>query len=115
MRPDEKSNQLAEMIVYLNDRLLGNISNNETKQFEIPAGKHRLKAKIESQGSKVHTFSIGESGAKVFVITTDNKANSPEPLLSGTFLDIFIGGLLLLYYFTIGHNRYLTINELRAH
>ena len=112
MRPDEKANQLSEMVVYLNGKPLGTIMNNETKQFEIPAGKHSLEAKIDSQGSKVKKFTTTGTDNKVFVISTDNEANSPEPLIaSGTFLDVIIGGLQLLYYFTIGHNRYLRIDE----
>lgn len=111
MRPDEKTNQLAEMDVYLNGKQLGSICNNEIKVFVVSAGKHRLKARIGSQGSKEYRFSIGDAENKTFVIATDNNANSPEPLVSGTLVDFIVAPLQLLYYFIIGHNRYLTISE----
>ena len=111
MRPDEKTNKLAEMVVYLNGEPLGSIKNNESKEFEIPEGPQRLKAKIDSQFSKVYKFTITASQAKTFVISTDKEANTPEPLASGSLLDFIIVPLQLLYYFTIGYNRYLTISE----
>jgi hypothetical protein len=111
MRPDEQSNRSAAMVVFLNGQPLGSILNGETKIFDIPAGSYKLDAKIESQGSRTRKFSISSAGLKSFVISSAAKANAPEPLLSGSFLDVFIGSLLLLYYFTVGHNRYLNIEE----
>jgi hypothetical protein len=113
MRPDEKENRLAEMVVYLNGAPLGSLLNNESKEVDIAAGQHTLKAKIGSQGSKVYKFTITTSQTKAFVLVTEKGANNPEPLVSGTLLDFIIVPLQLLYYFTIGHNRYLSISELK--
>lgn len=113
MRPDEKANQLAQMDVYLNGQLLGSLLNNESKSFEVPAGRHRLKVKTDSQGSKVFKCLLTASETKVLVISTNPEANRPQPLVSGTFLDFIITPLQLLYYFTVGHSRCLTIAELK--
>ena len=113
MRPDEKVNQLAEMVVYLNGKPLGNLNYNESKEFNIPAGQHTLKAKMESQSSKVYFFNISPSQIRAYVIATDNEANKLEPLMSGTFLDFIIIPLQILVYFLIGHNPYITISELK--
>ena len=113
MRPDENANRMAEMIVYLNGSPLGTIMNNESKYFDVPEGKHALKARIDSQGSKTFKFTVPADGTKALVISTDNEANSSQPLLSGTMLDFVLAGIRLVYYFTIGHNRYLTITELK--
>ena len=114
MRPDEKTNTLAEIVVYIDGKQLGSLRNNEIKVFVVPGGKYRLKAKIDGQGSKVYRFSITDSENKAFVIATDSEANSPEPLISGTWLDFIVAPLQLLYYFIIGHNRHLTISELKV-
>src|SRR5689334_19741995 len=103
MRPDEKANRLAEMKVYMNGQLLGSLLNNERKTFDIPTGHHRLKAKIDSQGSQTYKFTIITLETKTLVISTNKEANNPEPLVSGTFLDFMIIPLQLLYYFTIGY------------
>lgn len=114
MRPDEKTNQGAEMTLYLDGKVLGTLGNNETKVFEVAEGSHKLKANIDTQGSKTHKFRIGSSETKDFIITTNNKANSPEPLVgSSVLLDAIVSAGMLLYYFTIGHNRYLTISEMK--
>lgn len=113
MRPDEKVNQLAEMVVYLNGKPLGCLYNNESKEFNIPAEQHTIKAKIDSQPGKVHIFNISPSQTKAFVIATDNDANKLEPVMSGTFLDFIVVPLQILLYFIIGHNRYITVSELK--
>lgn len=114
MRPEEKVNRLAVMVVYLNGHPLGMLLNNETKEFAISAGQHKFKAKIDTQGSKVYRFSIVAAETKVFILSTDTEANRLTPFGSGTILiDIIVNAFLLLYSFTIGHNRYLTINELK--
>jgi hypothetical protein len=114
MRPEEKVNRLAEMVVYLNGQPLGVLLNNEIKEFAIPAGQHKLKAKIDTQGSKVYRFSIVDAETKIFILSTDTEANKLAPFGSGAiFIDIIVNAFLLLYSITIGHNRYLTINELK--
>lgn len=114
MRPDEKTNQQAEMVIYLNGKVLGTLGNNETKEFEVAEGCHKVKASIDTQGSKAHRFKIASSETKDFIISTNNEANSPEPLVgSSVLLDAIVSAGMLLYYFTIGHNRYLTISEIK--
>lgn len=79
----KKRTSWQEMKVYLNGEQLGSISNNEIKVYEIPAEKHCLKAKIDSQGSKTYRFFVTKAENKTFVIATNNKVNAPEPLVSG--------------------------------
>lgn len=114
MRPDEKTNQQAEMVIYLNEKVLGTLGNNETKEFDVAEGYHKVKASIDTQGSKTHKFRIGSRETKDFIISTNNKANSPESLVgSSVLLDVIVSAAMLLYYFTVGHNRYLTISEIK--
>lgn len=113
MRPDDKTNQMAEMVVYLNGEQLGILRNNETKAIEVPPGEHRLKARVESQESKVFKFPLTIGERKSLVVTTYNKESSPEPLISGTLLDFIVAPLQMLYYFIIGNNQYVAISELK--
>ena len=112
MRPPEKSYEHAAMNIFLNGTLLGLIGNGENKAFPIPAGSNKLKIKTGSFGSETYTFSTAPDETKVLVISNNKAANTFGPAGYGALIpDLIINGFLLLYYFTIGHNRYLTIQE----
>lgn len=46
-RTNQYANKFREIKVFLDDRLLFELSNNETKSAEVPAGKHRLSARVD--------------------------------------------------------------------
>ena len=112
MRSDEKTNQKAEMSVFLDGKLLGTISNGTNEDFQVPSGKHKLKVKIDSAGSKTYTFDILENETKAFILSNNKNANTFGPFGSGAVLiDFIVNGIMLLYYFTIGQNRYIKIKS----
>lgn len=113
IRSEEKTNSLANMILILNGQSLAIIGNGEIKEFDVPAGRHKLKAKIDSYGSKNFLFSIVEKETKVFTLS-NNKANEFGAFMSGSVIaDFIVNAFLLFYYFTTGHNNYIIVKELK--
>lgn len=112
-RTDEITNSKAKMVVLLNGAELAVLANGENKEIPIPAGLHTLKIKIDTQGSRRMRFRIAADETKTFVLSSNKEANVLGAFGTGTILlDLVVNGLLLLYYFTTGHNRYLKIQEL---
>lgn len=115
IRTDERTNQKAEMVLFLNGKQLGTIGNGEKKSFEIPQGFHKLKARIDSSGSKSYSFKLKEDQLKTLVLSHNNDVNKFGAFAVGAIVvDLIINGLLLFYYFAIGHNRYIKIEELKG-
>lgn len=115
LRPFEQANRLAAMTVYIDGRPAATLINDDRIELPVPPGRHRLWVRIDSQGSRQHVFNIRDKATKTFVLSTADGANRPEPFGSGLLLaDLLVNGLILLYYFTIGHNRYLHISEQKA-
>ncbi|MGN6166361.1 MAG: hypothetical protein ACTHOF_17650, partial [Flavisolibacter sp.] len=115
MRTDERTNQKAEMVLFLNGKQLGTIGNGEKKDFNIPAGFHKLSCRIDSSGSKNFSFQLKEGEVKTLVLSNNNDVNKFGPFGSGAIaIDLIVNGLLLVYYFVIGHNRYISIKELKG-
>lgn len=111
-RPPEKANSRTLIEVYLDHACMARVASGNTIEIEVTPGTHFLKLKADSQGSKKYNFNIMEGETKTFVLSTNNNVNKLGAFGSGgVVLDVIVNGLLLLYYFTTGHNRYLRVTE----
>lgn len=92
-RSSEYSNKLRSIGIYLNDKKIGDLSDGESKEFEIEEGKHQIRAKIDWCRSN----------------PIDLKINSDETLrfnLSGR------NPFLALFYITLGKDHYLELKPI---
>ena len=97
-RSNEFVDRYRKIKIFLNDKKFDSISNGETKSFEINEGTHTLQAKIDWCSSNKLIFSIGNSETKSFNLTS-------------FAMDVYVGGLVGLYYITFGANKYLNLQE----
>ena len=124
-RATEWTNKLREYGIYVDGQKIGKIGNGDTKTFDVPNGNHTIRAKIDWCGSSEVHFTISGDEKKYFKLTGFKYSNILMPFAfvfvilslllrkifhieyaSWLILPIF---LLLLYYLTIGRNRYLRI------
>jgi hypothetical protein len=56
------------LIIYLDDRIIGILPLNETREFELPAGEHKIKAKWSGFGSKDYSFTLYNRDIRSFTI-----------------------------------------------
>ncbi len=129
-RTNEWNNRARQIGVYLDNNKIGTILNGETKEFDVPSGKHTVRAKIDWCGSKDLTCQINENEIKTVTISSFRYGNYLMPGFAGLmilyfilkmFVDsqftnillVIIAPILLLvaYYLTIGRNSYLQIKE----
>jgi hypothetical protein len=126
-RKNEWINRFRNYRIYLDGKKIGTISNNETLEFELPSGQHTLNAKIDWCGSRTCSFSVNEIERKEFSISGFKYASFLTGITGGIIALHFIlinlfeidfliwliipAFLLLGYYFTIGRNEYLIIEE----
>jgi hypothetical protein len=90
-RPSNFWGGLRKFKVYLNDKQIGNISNGETKEFQIPSGQHKIYCKQDLFNSLfIYDFSIEESQTKTFTVQYLKK----PMFLTFFVLGFFISGLL---------------------
>ena len=97
-RSSEYTNRLRSIKLFLDDKELGPVKNGETVLFEIAAGNHLLKAKIDWCSSNIIALHIKENEAKKFNLSSFAK-NNP------------LGILAAIYYISIGANKYLNLKE----
>lgn len=84
------SNKLRTIQLVLDDQVIEEIKDGETKIISVKPGKHIFKAKIDWCKSNEIEFNINEGEYKEFSL----KGTSP---------------LLVLYYITFGRNKYLKL------
>lgn len=126
-RNNEFINRLRPYRIYMDGKPLGKIANGKTMEFTVPAGTHTLQAKIDWCGSAEVPFSVQEGDAATFHVGGFKGARIFIPAAIGLivmqivlsfFFDsnwLSIPALIILafliYIFTIGRNRYLTLSE----
>ena len=89
-RSSEYANKLRKIQLLLDDQVLDEIEDGETKIIHVKPGIHNLKAKIDWCQSNEIVFNINEGEDKEFFL----KGTSP---------------LLALYYITFGKDKYLQL------
>ena len=111
--------------IYLDGRKIGEISNNQTKEFEIDLGEHSVKGKIDWVESKEERFSIAGNETKLLNLTT-YKYEREITFFTGfvgvlylilkymlaissllLFIPVMLCALVNVYYLTFGKNQFL--------
>lgn len=126
-RPKEWTNRLRSYTLYLDDQKLGTVGNDEIKTFDVPPGKHKLRAKVDWCGSREQEFTVADSEMKYFRLTAFKYSKVLMPLFSAiVILHFFLrrfagfnyliwliipGFLVLIYYLTIGRYDYLWLRS----
>jgi hypothetical protein len=112
-----------DLRIYLDDQIIGKLPLNETREIDLPAGEHKLKAKLGFYGSKDYLFTLFNKERRSFTISK----NYVWIILFISFL-IFIAALQalsaqnkgvslvliiigLIYFLLIRRNSFLKIKE----
>jgi hypothetical protein len=92
-RKKERSTRFKVIELYLDGQRFGYISNGETKEFEVTAGQHTLKAKMGWYGSKNFDCTIFNKESKSYAVY-------PNYILS-SFLIIIVLCIILIHSYLI--------------
>lgn len=98
-RSGEYANRLRSIQIFIDNGLVGSISNGETKSFDVSEGSHTVQAKIDWGRSNIATIEVGKDEKKSFKMTSFAKHNP-------------LGTLAAIYYTTIASDRYLHLETL---
>lgn len=128
-RKNEFLNRFRKFKILLNGNIIGEISNNEVKDFDIPTGNHTLSAKVDwcfspeipieiNDNNKAKQFTIGGFKnnnwiiklAFIFIIINIVVSNFIDN--DFIFYILLFPFFILIYYFTFGRKSYLTIEEI---
>ena len=126
-RSNEWMNRGRGIGIYVNDKKVGDIVNGETRDITLPEGNYVLKAKIDWCGSNNYSFNISENETPKVVLSSFGYSWYFFPI-SGVLIAIhlllyfvykinyliwvpFAFIMILLYYFSIGRNKYLVLKE----
>lgn len=112
-----------DLRIYLDDQIIGILPLKETKEFDLPAGEHKLKVKWKFFGSKDYSFTLFNKNSRSFTISKNYVWN----ILFIIFITIITAlktftaqnkGLLLgfiviglVYFLLIRRNSFLIIKE----
>jgi hypothetical protein len=126
-RKREFINLFRNYKIFIDGLQVGKVSNGEIKEFEITEGKHIVTAKIDWCGSQKILLNFNSNETKELKIGGFKNGNWIMPLSLSILVIHFLlllafnfgytafllipTYLLLLYYLTFGHQKYLTLNE----
>ncbi len=129
-RTSEYANRLRNYRLFLDGKEIGTIANGQTEEFETSPGPHILVAKIDWCSSPEISFTLQESEQKKLTVGAFKNGNWIMPVAMSVIALHFILGavldfryarytiiliipafILLLYYLTVGHKRYLALTE----
>lgn len=130
-RKKELINSMRDIELFLDQTLLGTISNGKTEVFDLEPGTYKLKAEIDWCGSGVQEVEIKDGETRIIELSAYKHSNFllPALLLAGllgvvldnlfqpdlSFLAWIIlvpGFLYMLYYISFGKNEYLRLKPL---
>lgn len=130
-RKKELVNSMRDIELFLDQTLIGTISNGKTEVFDVEPGTYKLKAEIDWCGSRVQEVNIRDGESRIIELSGYKYGNflMPAVLLAGLLavvLDniiqydlsfrarfIFVPGFLyMLYYLSFGKNKYLRLKSL---
>jgi hypothetical protein len=70
VRSNELMNRFRHILIFLNGQRLCELSNGETRSFELKPGTHTLQAKIDWCSSQPFSFQIGDTEHKTFLVSS---------------------------------------------
>lgn len=136
-RTNEWMNKFRQISVYLDNQKIGIVLSGETKEFDVPTGQHKVRAKIDWCGSKDLACQINENEIKTLQISGFKYADYsiigffvPYGIYSLWEIFLHTGSKLLAitclcfsifllfaftYNLTFGRNSYLRIKENQTH
>lgn len=126
-RSNEFNNRLRSYNIFVDGERIGSVANGQAEEFSVPAGEHKIIAKITWCSSPELSFNIGENEKKYFRVGGFKlgKFLTPLALLIAVLSVLFKNKfgitwvsyliipvlLVLIYYLTFGRKDYLTIKE----
>jgi hypothetical protein len=127
-RTNDYINVMRDYRLFIDNQKIGTISNGQTKDFEIPAGRHSLIAKIDWCSSQELFFEINNNETKIILVGALKHSKWSMPLI-GIILTLSIllplgqysyyklililpAFIYILYTLTLGRKNYLTLKGL---
>ena len=127
-RTNDYINVMRDYRLFIDNQKIGTISNGQTKDFEIPAGRHSLIAKIDWCRSQELFFEINNNETKIILVGALKHSKWSMPLI-GIILTLSIllplgqysyyklililpAFIYILYTLTLGRKNYLTLKGL---
>ncbi|WP_247232900.1 DUF2846 domain-containing protein [Telluribacter sp. SYSU D00476] len=127
-RNDESINRFMAYGIYVDDKKIGAIPNEETLQLKVAPGRHTIYARLDWCYSPVLTFDVKEGEVRTFNV---NSLKNTNLLMIALFLVVlyntlrflfdvdnprlivltFPAILVLLYFLTLGRKKYLSLSE----
>ncbi len=125
-RSSEWINRARGIKITINENEIGQISNGQTRDVELPPGDYVLRAKIDwCSGS--FPFSVSENETKSVMLSSFGYSWNFMPIAAVILTIVFVLQFLLkqdyavylglsvffimVYYLTLGRNKYLAIKE----
>jgi hypothetical protein len=128
IRTKEYSNLLRNYKIFIDGQSVGTIANGESKEINLTVGQHIVSSKIDWCSSPDILVDIKDNQTKILNVGAFKYGQYIMPIILGlivlngimsNFVDfdytVFLVMpmvLFLIYYLTIGRNRYLTLSEL---
>src|SRR5664279_934185 len=100
-RTNDYINLMRDYRLFIDGQKIGSIGNAQTKDFEIPAGRHSVIAKIDWCSSPEFSFEINEHDSKTFLVSGFVISKWIIPLILGIIVFSFIVTLITHFYFTL--------------
>ena len=126
-RKSEWANRWRSINILIDGKKTGTVSNGESKEFDLPAGLHQVKAEIDWCGSPEISFTIGENEKKYFILSGFKFLKWMQKLAIGIIVLHFLAKiifdfnyviylaipsfLILMYYISFGRKNYLLLEE----
>ena len=127
-RTNDYINVMRDYRLFIDNQKIGTISNGQTKDFEIQAGRHSLIAKIDWCRSQELFFEINNNETKIILVGALKHSKWSMPLI-GIILTLSIllplgqysyyklililpAFIYILYTLTLGRKNYLTLKGL---
>ena len=128
-RPYGNFDRNRNFTLFLDGKIIGTIASGQAMEFETTQGQHSIFAKVGWCKSQEHSFKLNETIKKELTVDIFKYGNWILPIIITSFglnliftlvnkpaigLILMIAPLLFLfYYWTIGRNKYLTVNQSR--
>ena len=131
-RTSEFTNIIRNYKIFIDGQQVGTIANGQTKNFPTTVGKHIITAKIDWCSSPEILVDVKDNQTKNLKVGCFRNGQFLTPIVGGLFAlhfilskfadfehTLFLIGtlfllyfLLLVYYWTIGRKKYLTLDEI---
>jgi hypothetical protein len=126
-RTNEFNNRLRQYGIYIDGTKVGDISNGQALEFNVPAGRHTIISKINWCSSPELTVDVLDNETKNFTVGSFKYGKWIMPIaviivVIGVFFRKTPGLqyvvylsipllLILIYYLTFGRKQYLSLKE----